>query len=60
MIVLKHLAREFKLDPHKLRKLMRENFKIPAGRRWQYDEDSKELKKIRQQLPGIITRGKKK
>lgn len=49
MIVLKHLAQEFDLDPYKLRKMLRPEFGY--HRRWQWENDNDpELKRIRKFL----------
>lgn len=50
MIVLKHLAREFKCDPYKLRCILREKFE-PLGGRWRWAHESDpQLKEIKEHL----------
>ncbi len=47
MIVLKHLAREFDLDPYRLRQILRaHNVKTTNGR-YTWPEKSKQLAKVR-------------
>lgn len=50
MIVLKHLANEFDIQPYKLRTMLRKKFGI--RRRWRWDEttEAKDLKKVREFL----------
>lgn len=50
MIVLKHLAREFNIDPHKLRMILRSLNLEPKNRRWKWEEDSEQLNKVRAHL----------
>lgn len=61
MIVLKHLANEFNLDPYQLRMRLRKQFGI--RRRWRWDpdlpEDVKHLKKVRAFLTTPIEEPKK-
>jgi hypothetical protein len=55
MIVLKSLAREFDIDPHKLRALLRKKFDSPTGRRWKWDEKDPELKIVRETIRSETT-----
>ena len=52
MIVLKHLANEFNVDPYKLRQHLRQKWGL--RRRWRWDPDlpadAKHLKKVREDL----------
>jgi AraC-like DNA-binding protein len=50
MIVLKDLAREFDMDPHKVRAILRDKFGEPRGRRWRWDEDDRQLTEARKLL----------
>lgn len=51
MIVLKHLCREFGLDPRKLRQRLRKEF--GPNRRWQWrDENDPDLIRVRNFLNG--------
>lgn len=61
MVILKHLSREYNIEPLQLRQLLRSKFgNAKRGRRWRWNEDvkddMKELKRIRvfldQQLKG--------
>lgn len=56
MIVLKHLAKEFDMDPYPLRMKLRKHFGI--RRRWRWDEnnpaDMKSLKEVREFLGSSI------
>lgn len=45
MIVLKQLAREFDVDPYKLRMMLRTEFGV--RRRWRWEEEDQDLKKVR-------------
>lgn len=45
MIVLKQLAREFDMDPYKLRMTLRNEFGV--RRRWRWEEEDPDLKKVR-------------
>ena len=45
-ITLKHLARKFDFDPHKLRKLLRSRFTEAPHKRWAFEEDDPMLKLI--------------
>lgn len=52
MIVLKHLSKEYNIEPLRLRQLLRSEFgNAIRGRRWKWNEDiksdMKELAKIR-------------
>lgn len=50
MIVLKHLAREFDVDPYKLRMFLRAN-EIPTTKgRYQWEPEDPALKKLRSLL----------
>lgn len=49
MIVLKHLVREFNINPHKLRQILRDKFGVKHAWRWK-DENDKQYKKVRQYL----------
>ncbi len=51
MIVLKVLAREFDMDPYKLRGELRRKFGV--RRRWRWDEEDRELKKVREFLKSL-------
>jgi hypothetical protein len=52
MVVLKHLAREFDLNPPALRRILRDEFGY--HKRWQWKtEDDPELIKIRQFLSSL-------
>lgn len=56
MIVLKHLSREFDIDPYKLRQFLRlHNVKTHEGR-YQWENDSPELIEVRQLLSKYLTR----
>ena len=51
MIVLKHLCREFNIDPAKARALLREKTGYaPTKKRWRWEEGSKELAEARKIL----------
>lgn len=54
MIVLKHLAREFGLEPAKLRRLLRAYRGKTQGGRWRWEENDQELKKIKEYLTSHI------
>lgn len=47
MIVLKHLANEFNIDPYNLRQILRKQFGKPSSRRWRWQEDDPNLKATR-------------
>lgn len=44
---LKHLCQEHNLDPHALRKALRQQLKHKPNQRWQWTENDPELKKAR-------------
>lgn len=50
MITLKHLSREFDIDPYRLRKILRKAFPHQSNQRWEWQPDDKELKDIRSYL----------
>lgn len=50
MIVLKHLAREFDVDPYKLRMFLRANEVATTKGRYQWEENDPALKKLRSLL----------
>lgn len=52
MIVLKQLAREYDIDPYKLRAILRDEFGV--RRRWRWEEDEPDLKKVRAFLKKAI------
>jgi hypothetical protein len=54
MIVLKHLAREFNIDPFKLRRMLRDKYGDAKGRRWRWEDSDKELVRIRSYLKTVI------
>lgn len=57
MIVLKHLSREFDIDPYRLRQILRLH-KIPKNNgRYQWNENSAQLKKLRSLLGKIHATG---
>lgn len=62
MIVLKHLARDFDIDPYALRMKLRKHFGI--RRRWRWDpdkpEDQAHLEKVRKFLTDAIADAKRK
>ena len=47
MITLKHLAREFDLDPYKLRQHLRAHLPHKRNQRWQWTTENPELAKAR-------------
>lgn len=49
-VVLKHLAQEFSMNPHRIRAILREANHQPKDKRWKWDPKSAELKKIRKLL----------
>jgi hypothetical protein len=57
MIVLKHLSRDYNIEPLRLRQLLRSEFGKPKKRRWRWDEDdkrdAKQLAKIRAFLKSL-------
>jgi len=59
MIVLKNLAREFEIDAHKLRAILREQFGQHKRWRWPDDKDQ-ELIKIRAFLKARPSRSTRK
>ena len=50
MIVLKELAREFELDPYKVRMLLRTKFKRRPQQHWRWEDNDPELKVVREVL----------
>jgi hypothetical protein len=50
VITLKHLAREFDIDPYKLRRMMRRQYGLSKSRRWRWQEGEKELNRVREWL----------
>lgn len=46
MIVLKHLAQEFKTDPYKIRQLLRQKFGHANNMRWKWEPDTPELDEV--------------
>lgn len=50
VVTLKHLAREFDIDPFKLRRMFRKRSGLHPKRRWRWEEGSQELKEIREWL----------
>lgn len=50
MVVLKHLANEYDIDPYKLRQKLRAKFGEAPGGRWRWEEKSPDLAKIRKFL----------
>lgn len=51
-IVVKHLAREFDMSPFAVRETLREHFKHAPHKRWSWENDDAELKKVREVLRG--------
>ena len=49
-IVLKHLAKEFDLNPRRIRTILRDNEFTTRNSRWVWDEDDPTLVKIRDLL----------
>ncbi|RMH22107.1 MAG: hypothetical protein D6698_01740 [Gammaproteobacteria bacterium] len=47
MITLKHLCREFNLDPYPLRQKLRKALKHKRNQRWQWSEDDPQLAEAR-------------
>lgn len=57
-VVLKHLAREFDIDPRKLRIMLRQ-MKIPTEHgRYQWSENSPKLKKLRSMLGAELSKSR--
>jgi hypothetical protein len=54
MITLKHLAREFDLDPFKLRRMLRAEYGTTETRRWRWQEGDVELTKVRTWLKDTV------
>lgn len=48
MITLKHLCREYDLDPYPLRQKLRKGMKHKRNQRWQWPDPSPELDEARQ------------
>lgn len=53
MVLLKHLCREFDIDPYQLRKRLRAAGYAPHNRRWKWEDDDKDLTGIRSYLRDI-------
>lgn len=49
-IVLKHLAKEFDLNPRRIRTILRDNEFATRNSRWVWDDDDPTLVKIRDLL----------
>lgn len=47
MITLKHIAREFDLDPYRLRQHLRQNLKHRRYQRWQWPDNDPQLTQVR-------------
>lgn len=57
-VVLKHLAREFNIDPRKLRIILRQK-KVPTENgRYQWSENSPKLKKLRSMLGAELSKSR--
>lgn len=54
MIVLKHLAQQFNIDPYTLRHILRRNRYTPNNRRWKWEENDPQLKQIRETLSNYL------
>lgn len=54
-IVLKHLAREFNIDPYKLRMTLRANNISTTQGRYSWDENSPSLKTVRKLLTKLLS-----
>ena len=50
MVVLKDLAREFDMDPHKIRLILRQKMGYPQGRRWRWEEGDPQLEEAKKLL----------
>lgn len=48
MITLKHLCREFNLDPYPLRQKLRKTLKHKRNQRWQWNDDDPQLSEARE------------
>jgi hypothetical protein len=48
MITLKHICREFDIDPYPLRQKLRANIPKRKHQRWRWQPDDPELKKVRE------------
>lgn len=55
MIVLKHLAREFDIDPYKLRQTLRAHKYKPSNGRWSWEPNSTQLAEIRSKLTELFS-----
>lgn len=53
MILLKHLSRQFDIDPYQLRKLLRAQGYEPLNRRWRWEDGDNTLEDIRLYLKSI-------
>lgn len=50
MVLLKHLCREFNIEPYQLRKRLRARGFIPTNRRWRWQENDPTLTDVRTYL----------
>lgn len=48
MITLKHICREFDLDPYPLRQKLRKHLKHHRNQRWKWNPDDPQLKAVRE------------
>lgn len=53
MITLKHVAREYDLDPYALRQKLRSQLEHKPNQRWQWDEKDPNLSKAREIAKGM-------
>ena len=60
MIVLKHLAQEFRIDPRELRAILRSHDYSPSQGRWKWEENSPQLREIRLMLGKSLSRSRGK
>jgi methylphosphotriester-DNA--protein-cysteine methyltransferase len=59
VVTLKHLSREFDIDPAKLRRMFRRKHGLNPKRRWRWEEGDKDLVNVRQWLNSEATNGQK-
>jgi methylphosphotriester-DNA--protein-cysteine methyltransferase len=52
VVTLKHLSREFDIDPAKLRRMFRRKHGLNPKRRWRWEEGEKTLTQVREWLKG--------
>lgn len=61
MITLKHLAREFKLSPEKVRKVLRSKIKKSKTIRWRwYDDNDREYLKAKEVITQYLVERRNK